>query len=135
MLSVFKATLPSVNYIFKNGKPAIFVSGRYTTSVEAEIKELNEEVAAGHPHISIDPNEREISSELVDPIAALRHKIIAEYKATELSATNPSNDMGQSIQGALIPGNTTNIAEAAAGGNGQNTSALTFLKAPIVIKK
>lgn len=93
-LRVFKATLPSVNYIFKNGKPAIFVNGMYTTDVPFEIEELDAEIATRHPHIFIDESMREIDSAKVDPIAALREKIIAEYKAKMEAATAHDNDLG-----------------------------------------
>lgn len=122
-LRVFKATLPSVNYIFKNGKPAIFVQGVYTTDVVSEIEELDAEIAARHPHIFIDAAMREIDSSAVDPIAALREKIIAEYKATMASATSLDNDMGKSNQGPLKPASSVDVAAATAGGSGEGFAA------------
>lgn len=123
ILRVFKCTIPSCNFIFSNGKPAIFVQGVYRTAVDWEIAELEKEVASGHPHVYIDAKEREIDSEMVDPMNALRAKIIAEYKATMEAATNPDNDMGKSAQGAVIPANSRDVAPAAAGGAGtQETS-------------
>lgn len=122
-LRVFKATLPSVNYIFKNGKPAIFVQGKFCTDVPAEIAELDEEVANHHPIIFIDSAEREVDSAAVDPISALREKIIAEYKASMATATSPDNDMGESVQGALKPASTQDVVEAAAGGSGAGLAA------------
>ena len=122
-LRVFKATLPSVNYIFKNGKPAIFVNGMYTTDVPFEIEELDAEIATRHPHIFIDESMREIDSAKVDPIAALREKIIAEYKATMEAATAQDNDLGTSTQGALKPASSVDIAAASAGGSGAGLAA------------
>lgn len=122
-LRVFKATLPSVNYIFKNGKPAIFINGMYTTDVPFEIEELDAEIATRHPHIFIDESMREIDSAKVDPIAALREKIIAEYKATMEAATAQDNDLGTSTQGALKPASSVDIAAASAGGSGAGLAA------------
>ncbi len=122
-LRVYKATLPSVNYIFRNGKPAIFISGKFCTDIPTEISELDEEVASGHPIIYIDSAEREIDSAKVDPIAGLREQIIAEYKASMAAATDLGNDMGASNQGALKPASTLDVIEATAGGSGAGLAA------------
>ena len=125
-LNVFQATMPSVNYIFGNGKPAIFVQGFYRTNVQWEIEEFDREIANGHPHIH-RPSKKEdqvIESEMLDPMAALRAKIIADYKAQEAAAINPSRDMGTTDQNAkLMPGNTMDVAEAAEGGSGLSMAA------------
>jgi hypothetical protein len=117
-LKLFKACLPSVNYVFRNGKPGIFVNGRYATSIPEEIEELTAEINAGHPHLFIDAEESEIDSEKVDPIQALRASIEKEIRAQMAAATNPENDMGESAQGPVVPTNTNNIAQAATGGSG-----------------
>ena len=39
-LRVFKSTIPSVNFIFANGKPAIFQQGVFRTAVDWEIAVL-----------------------------------------------------------------------------------------------
>lgn len=122
-LRVFKSTIPSVNFIFANGKPAIFQQGVYRTDVDWEIAELEKEVLARHPHIYIDEKEREIDSEMVDPMNALRAKIIADYLASEQAATNLSNDMGATLQEPLKPASSRDVAVAAAGGEGTAMSA------------
>lgn len=122
-LRVFKCTIPSVNFIFANGKAAIFQYGVYRTNMEWEISELEKEIAAGHPHIYIDAAEREIDSEMVDPMNALRAKIIAEYVAAQEAAIDPSNDMGTTEQQSVKPANSMDIAAGAAGGDGNSTSA------------
>lgn len=126
-MRVYKATLPSVNYIFRNGKPAIFVNGKFCTDIPSEITELDEEVAAKHPIIFIDSDEREIDSAAVDPIAALREKIIAEYKATMAAATSMDNDRGTAEAPKLKPASTSDIMEAAAGGSGVAGAVATRL--------
>ena len=122
-LRVFKSTIPSVNFIFANGKPAIFQQGVYRTDVEWEIAELEKEVLAKHPHIFIDEKEREIDSEMVDPMNALRAKIISDYLAAQEKATNPMNDMGTTTQEPLKPASSRDVAVAAAGGEGTSASA------------
>lgn len=117
-LRVFKSTIPSVNFIFANGKPAIFQQGVFRTEVDWEIAALEAEIKNGHPHIYIDEAEREIDSELVDPINALRARIISEYLAAQEAAVNPANDMGSTTQESLKPANSQDVAAAAAGGDG-----------------
>lgn len=115
---VFHSTIPSVNYIFGNGKAASFIGGRFATDVDSEISALNYEVKLGHPHITIDPNDMEADSATLDPIAGLREKIIAEYLAATVAASDPTNDRGTSTQSPLKPSSTQDIASAAAGGSG-----------------
>jgi hypothetical protein len=121
--AVFKSTIPSINYIFGNGKPAIFVQGRFCTDIPAEISELEYEVKLGHPHIFIDPNDAVADSAVLDPIAGLREKIIAEYLAAAEKANDPANDMGSTVQEPLKPTNSQDIATAAAGGSGTGLAA------------
>jgi len=115
-LRVFKSTIPSCNYIFQKGKSAAFVNGTYRTANEAEIAELEAEISLGHPNIYIDAAEREIDSELVDPIAALRHKIIADYEAQKAANTNPDRDLGNYTAGAVVPASSRDVAAATANG-------------------
>lgn len=125
MLRVYKSTMPSMSVILANGKPCIFVNGYYRTDNPMEIGTLDSEVKAGHPHIFIDPNEVEVDSTLVDPMAALRHKIIEEYKASqEVAAGDPNRDMGTSDQTTRLNVSTSkDIADAAAGGSGMPLAA------------
>lgn len=120
---IFKATMPSVNYIFKNGKPAIFVHGKFATALEYEIAELEAEITAGHPHIFIDPAECEIDSNALSPIEALTAKIREEVMAEMARATQMTNDMGTSTQGPLKAASSTDVADAVAGGSGAGLAA------------
>ena len=122
-LTVFKSTIPSVNYIFANGKPAIFQQGVYRTTIDWEIQELEKEVKNGHPHLYLDENEKQIDSEMVDPMNALRAKIIAEFLDAQSKAVNPANDMGSTTQEPLKPANSRDVADAAAGGDGNQLTA------------
>ena len=123
ILQVFKATLPSINYIFRNGKPAIFVQGKFATSIEAEIEEMKDEIAKGHPHIYVDKEDATVDSEMVDPIQALRAKIEAQIRAEMAAATDLSNDRGQTKQEPLKPSSSTDVMDAAAGGSGVGLAA------------
>ena len=118
LLKVFKSNIPSINYIFPWGTVAAFQFGVYRTEVEKEVEHLNAEVALKHPHIYIDDAEKEIDSAMVDPIHALRAKIIAEYEASRARAENPDQDLGQSDQSAVKPSNSRDVAVAMAGGSG-----------------
>jgi len=120
---VFKATLPSVNYIFRNGKPAIFINSRFATAIQTEIDELEAEIAAGHPHLFIDEAEKTIDAKLIQPMEALREKLRAEIMAEMAKAVDPTNDMGTSEQGPLKPANSQDIATAAEGGSGVGLAA------------
>jgi hypothetical protein len=126
-LRVFKSTIPSINFIFGNGKPAIFQGGVFRTDIPSEISALEYEIAQGHPHIFIDPNEREVDSELLDPMKALRAKIREEILAEEAEkarlAADVTRDMGTSDQSAVKPASTLDIAPAAAGGSGASLVA------------
>jgi hypothetical protein len=114
---LYKSRIPSVNYLFRNGKPAIFVNGRFSTAVPAEIEELDHEVALGHPTIYVDAAEATIDVSKT-PYEAIREKIIAEYLAAQAAATDPGNDMGNYEAGKVNPASSMDVAAAALGGSG-----------------
>jgi hypothetical protein len=120
---VFKASMPSVNYIFKNGKSAVFVKGRFVTSIASEISEIEEEIKTGHPHLFIDPTDMEEDSNAATPVELLKQKMREEILAEMAAATDPKNDMGSSSQAALKPASTHDIAPAAIGGSGEGLAA------------
>lgn len=121
MLRVFKSNIPSINYIFPWGTVAAFQQGYYRTDDEREVEHLNAEVKLRHPHIFVDENEREVDSKLVDPMEALKAKIIADFLVAQEKANDPSNDMGSSDQSAVKPANSRDVAVAMAGGSGGPT--------------
>lgn len=127
-LKIYKCHIQSVNVILPSGKICVFVNGVYRTKDEGEIGFFDREVASGHPHIYIDPNESEVDESLVDPMAALRHKIIEEYKAAVAAAAgDPNRPMGETDQNLkLNVGSTRDIAEAAAGGSGASPAAASL---------
>ena len=139
MLRVFKSTIPYVNYVFGNGKIAGFIKGVYRTDDEGEIASLDYEVKQHHPHIYIDPAEREVDSELLDPMVVMRmqirEQVLAEIAAQNaITSENPDRNMGTSTIGALMPANTRDVQAATVGG-ASLVSRLNALKsdAPTVV--
>ena len=131
-LRVYRATMPSVNFIMPNGKPIIFQQGVYYTDKQNEIDTLDFEIKQGHPHIFVDPTNAEIASEDLDPVVAMKKKVLGmmtreqlldALKAREAEVVNPSNDLGESDQSAVKPASTQDIAPAAAGGSGSSVTA------------
>ena len=132
-LRVYRATMPSVNFIMPNGKPIIFQQGVYYTDKQNEIDTLDFEIKQGHPHIFVDPTNAEIASEDLDPVVAMKKKVLGmmtreqlldALKAREAEVVNPSNDLGESDQSAVKPASTQDIAPAAAGGPGAVAGAV-----------
>lgn len=120
---LYWATMPFMNYIFSNGKVAVFRHHRYATDIPAEIQNLDSEVAANHPHIYVKPDMMYLTEEMEDPMKALRTRIIAEYLAEQAKHTNPLNDMGKTLQEHIRPQSTTDIASVAAGGDATQAAA------------
>lgn len=110
----FKNAISSCNYIFKDGTQAVFKLGVYLTNNPHRIAELEEEVKRGHPHITIDKNDYEVSKEDLDPEAVLRKKHFAEFQS-EMEA-NANRDMGTSEQGKLNAANSKDMAAVTSNG-------------------
>jgi len=106
---VFHCAMPSCNYLFKNGKPAIFINHEYLTDIQSEIDELEAEIAYGHPHISIDAAKKEVDDTKLDPLSAVKAQAIKEYLAAE-AAKDTTKDMGSSIPEKLNVSNSGNVA-------------------------
>lgn len=113
--TLFKARIPAINYVFKNGKPAIFIRGRFSTDVQSEIDELNAEIALNHPHIYIDDTETSVESDGSDLVSGLRERLRAELIAEMAIAGSLSNDRGASKDGPIKPASTVDVAVLAAG--------------------
>jgi len=110
ILRVFKSTIPSISYLYKDGVSAVFQFGVHRTADEKRIAELEAEINAGHPHIYIDPAEREIDEDMINPENVLRAKLRAEILA-ELQ--DPTRDMGSYTPQELKPSSTADISTAA----------------------
>jgi hypothetical protein len=130
---LYKGTIPYFNYLFANGKPAIFLDGRFSTDVEDEIKQLDAEVASKHPFIYIDVQESEFDTTKQDPMTLLRDKFRAELLAEQAAASNPARDMGTSLSEKLIGiATTANINAAAAGSSSGGALIAAAPAAPAV---
>jgi hypothetical protein len=100
-LTVFKSRAPTMGYVFKAGKIVHFQAGMYATSSKEEIEELTTECENGHPNFFMDPNQKTIDSESLDPIGVLRATIRAEEIAKLRAMGDPTRDMGSTPQGKL----------------------------------
>ena len=124
ILHVFKSRIPSCKFLFKNGKEANFIGGKFMTDNESEIAELQAEVDLRHPHIYVDPEEAKVDSERVDPLEQIRMKAVAEYLAKQAAAVATTNDRGNTAQGGKLEG-IANSATVAAGAAGSSSGATT----------
>lgn len=116
---LFKSHIPSIKYLFKNGKEAIFREGKFSTNIQNEIEELTEEVAQNHPHIYIDDSDSSAEYSTEDPLAALKERLRKEIQAEQLK--DKLADAGTSQQPALKPASSADISKLAAGSS--STSA------------
>jgi hypothetical protein len=75
---VFKNYMTSAVYMFTSGKSAIFIGGRFLTSDQAEIAELDNEVKSGNPFIYIDTNDSQVDTGLEEALNAAKAKAVEE---------------------------------------------------------
>jgi hypothetical protein len=140
--AIFKSTIPSCTYVFKNGQTAVFISGKCLISDQSLIDELAAEVGeigitkSKHPHIYVDENEQEVDSEALSPLEIIklkakeeaRQELLAEQAAAQARALNATANTSES---SIDPksfvaslANTTNIAQAGeADSNSVDTSS------------
>ena len=84
--TVFLSSIQNMQYVFPNGKAAIFTNGQFITDVESEIAHLKDEIRNGIPHISQDPDasKQVIDTTLQDRIrdaqAAVTLQIMKEHE-------------------------------------------------------
>ena len=103
---VFKNRLGDSVYMFRNGKSAHFIDGRFITDFEWEISELDQECKSGHPHLFIDETDFEIDTSLQDEIKAAQ----AEATKTVLAnreANKAKSDVTISTVGLMELGKST----------------------------
>lgn len=127
---IFRSSMPSFKYFFKNGVAAIFMSGKYTTDHKELEDELFEEVGAigrsksKNPFIYIDESEPELDTEALTPLELIklqareeaRRELLAEM-ATQTaraldSTANVSNTDPAKFADSL---NTTDKQQASMG--------------------
>lgn len=120
---LYWATMPFMNFVFPNGKVAVFRHYRFATEVPSEIEVLDREVAGNHPYIYVKQDALYLTEEMEDPMKALRKKIIADYLAEQAKFVDPTNDMGNTAQEPIRPQSTSDIASVAAGGDATQSAA------------
>ena len=81
----------------------------YFTDDPGKIKELDAEIANKHPSIYVDQNRLQVDSSEIDPMAAMKKRIIEEYLAQQAAHGDPNRDMGNTVQERLKPANTNDI--------------------------
>lgn len=124
--AVFISSVENCRYYFKSGKPAIFQKGKFMTNVESEVKELMEEIAAGHPHISVNKDEMFVDTKYVDPMEKIRAQIREELLAEARAISAGDQDFGQSDQILKLNAATTkDISGASSGSTSVNVDAAT----------
>ena len=88
------STRPILNIITTLGKKIRFVAGVYITDNEHEIEFLDKEIKQGHPMIYVKKGDEVVGAEALDPMAAIKAKIIAEHEAAKAAQADPKRDMG-----------------------------------------
>jgi len=122
LVNLYLAYIPHSKYIFSNGDIAIFNGGRYTTSDPGKVAELDALIRKGHPGIYVDPRALQVDPAMLDPMAVMKAKIIADFLEEQRIAAitqDPNRDMGSSdTKSGLKVGTSQSMAAIAAGGNG-----------------
>lgn len=123
--SVFKSHLPSVNFFFANGQQAAFMLGRFETSNPDQIYQLDNEIRHGHPHIYVDPTDKEVDTEAPTPMELIRAEALAQARAELAAAGSMSMKVSTSDSGEFRNSvtNTSTIAEGAAASDSTNAGA------------
>lgn len=103
----YKSSVPSIQYIFKDGRPAWFIDGLYKTSDSKKIEELDAEIKLGHPYFSHAAKEESTAvldeNDIVGSMRErIRQQIIEEEKAKVRAASDKARDMGNYTPPASI---------------------------------
>lgn len=111
IITIFKSHLPSVSFFFKNGKQAAFINGKYVTEIETEIDELRAEIGnydttkSNHPHLYVDPAEKEIDTEAPSAIDIIRQEAYEQAKkdilAEQARAMSASGNVSTGESGSI----------------------------------
>jgi len=126
----FKNALPSCNFIFKDGTVGVFKNGEYLTNNPQRIKELETEVANGHPHISIVQGEYVVDPDDLDPEKRDRKKWFKIFQEEQEAAQN--RDMGSTDKKSdLNVANSKTVGQAIANGAGSLAAVPTGLMAAL----
>lgn len=100
LVNLFFSHIKSCRYVFPNGAEAAFINGQYATDDEGKIAHLNAEIAAGNIYIFTDPQRLQIDPKDLDPMEALKKKVIEQYLAEQAAQALTES---ASIPQALTP--------------------------------
>lgn len=116
--SVFKSRIESCQYVFQNGKSAVFSEGRFLTDVPQEIAELMGEVGeegntkSRHPFIWIDPDEKQLDTTVQDAIKDAQSQVAAAIVKAAEQGTALTPDAVAKIAQATVRDNTAVVGVA-----------------------
>ena len=120
VVKLFKMRLLDIGYVFRNGKRAPFLAGRYSTDIPSEIAELEEEIELGHPHLYISLEDPVLPA--VETLEALRKKHFAEFEIQMKRAMDKNNDSGNTEVQKLNVVNSNTIANGAGSSDSMGTT-------------
>jgi hypothetical protein len=115
-LKLYKSSLKACQYVMPSGKYLYFINGRYATDDEEEIAELDKQIKARHPHITVDAAEAHITETAYkDPLSAIKAKAIEEYLASQrdmgTSETPKNTGIGTSASLAALKANSNSASK------------------------
>jgi hypothetical protein len=108
IVTLFFSHTPSMRIAFPDGSEASFIGSRYATDDADKIALLKSEIAKGIPSIYQKPDMMEIDEKELDPMEALKRKIIADaIAAGEIQALTTST----SQQSPLKPASSSDLVD------------------------
>ena len=116
MKHAYHNSLGSCKFIFKDGTEAPFTGGHYFTDDPDKIRELDNEVRLGHPHIYIDQSARTVNTAIVDPLDEVRRQAVEDALRRQ-AAISKANNMGNTEFSGKVEGigNSDTVGAAASG--------------------
>lgn len=124
---VFKSTIPSCTYVFKDGTILEFIGGKAATDntdhAEEIMKEEIKNVGQGkskHPFIYVDENEQQIDSEALSPLEALKEtlrKEIAEENKVAMNLAPSTSEQGKFAASVSNSKNNIPVGDSNSGAN------------------
>lgn len=107
-VNLFFSRMPSCRYVFPDGSEAAFIAGRYATSEGDKIQHLDSEISKGHQYIFRDPLQLACDESDLDPMEAMKKKIISEYLEQQAAQALTSST---SEQAPLKPASSADLVD------------------------
>jgi hypothetical protein len=112
----FYASRPRITIVREQGQRIFFNAGMYVTDNPDEVAFLQAEIKRGNRMIYTKTGEETVTQDQLDPMNALRKKIIEEYEANRAAQQNGTRDLGTVEAAAgVAPATTKSIAPVVAG--------------------